>query len=93
MQRVSSHRFSAALRLSISHQLHVIFKLQSCLGVILAGNKVHDQGVLDGKDRVIVQVLILAIENLGGQRAVAFLGGLCACISLGTSSQRERGEN
>ncbi len=90
---MSSYRISTALRFSIGHQLHVIFKLQSCLGVILAGNKVHDQGVLDSKDRVVVQVLVLAIENLGGQRAVAFLGSLCGCISLGTSSQRETGED
>lgn len=90
---MTSHRFTAALRLGIGHQLHVVFKLQSRLGVVLAGDKVHDQGVLDGKDRVVVQVLVLAIENLSGQRAVAFLGSLCGCISLGTSSQRERGED
>jgi hypothetical protein len=92
---MSCYSFHAALRaihLGISHQLNVILEFKSRLGVILPRDKVHNERVLDGEDRVIVQVLVLAVEDLGSQRAVAFLGSLGEYISLSPTSRR-RGES
>lgn len=62
--------------LAARHQLGVVVELKTSLRVILARHKVHHQGVLDREDRVVGQILILAVEDLGGQRTVAFLGSL-----------------
>lgn len=60
----------------ISHQLHIILKLKSSLRVTLAFNKVHNQGVLNSEHRVVGQILVLAVEDLGSQRAVTVPGSL-----------------
>jgi hypothetical protein len=39
-------------------------------------HKVHDQRVLDGKHRVIRQVLVLAVEDLCGEWLVASVRSL-----------------
>ena len=92
---MSCYSFNAALRairLGISHQLNVILELKSRLGVILSGHKVHNERVLDGEDGVIVQILVLAVKDLGSQRAITVFGSLCGYISLRTTS-RHTGRN
>jgi hypothetical protein len=54
---MSCYSFAAALRaihLGISHQLNVILEFKSRLGVILSGDKVHNERVLNSEDRVVV---------------------------------------
>lgn len=75
------------VRLGISHQLNVVLEFKSGLGVVLPGDKVHYQRVLDCEDRVVVKILVLAVEDLGGQRAVAFFGSLFEYISLEITSK------
>lgn len=85
VQRMSCYRLQGALcaaRLGVGNQFNVVLQFKSSLGVVLSGNKVHNEGVLDGEDGVVVQVLVLAVKDLGSQRAVAFLGCLCEYISL-----------
>lgn len=93
MQRMSCYSYNAALcaiLLGISHQLNIIFKFESGLGVIFPGDKVHNERVLNGEDGVVVQVLVLTVEDLGSKRAVAFLSSLCGEISLRTSFKMQR---
>lgn len=59
-----------------SHQLHIVVELKASLRVVLALDKVHHQGFLNRKHGVISQVLVLPVEDLGSQRAVAFLSNL-----------------
>lgn len=58
------------------HQLHVIIELKSRLRVVLTRDKVDHQRVLDSKHRVVGQVLVLSVEDLGCQGAVAIMGCL-----------------
>lgn len=59
-------------------QLDIVFKLKSSLRVILARHKVHNQRVLDGKHRVVRQVLVLAVEDLRREGFVTFVRSLRA---------------
>lgn len=58
------------------HQLDIIFKLSGSLRIALTRHKVHDKRVLDSKYRVVVKVLILAVEDLRCQRTVIIIGSL-----------------
>lgn len=88
---IKEHRKEIMTLLATRHQLDVVVELKTSLRVILARHKVHYQGVLDREDRVVGQILILAVEDLGGQRTVAFLGSLDIVSSV-FYQQDQRGE-
>lgn len=73
----SGRRFLGGLsHRGITDQPHIVIKLKSSLRVILALNKFHNQRVLNSEHRVVGKVLVLAVEDLGSQRAVAVTGSL-----------------
>lgn len=59
--------------LSSGRQADVVLQLQLGLGVTFSRDKRHAQLVLDGKHGVILQVLAVLVEDLGGQRLVALV--------------------
>lgn len=79
---MSYNHINTDLRLGISHQLDIVLKFKSGLGVVLPGDEVHNKRVLDREDGVIIKILVLAVEDLGSQRAIAFLGSLFEFVSL-----------
>ncbi len=69
-------RFS--LGLDGRHQ-NVILQFPLCLGIVLPRQEFHHQRVLDGKHRVVVEILALLVEDLRGDGLVAFDQDLGGC--------------
>ena len=57
-------------------QFHIVFKFNGSLRIVFARHKVHNERVLHSKHRVVVKVLVLAVEDLRGQRSVVIVGSL-----------------
>lgn len=51
----------------------IVLQLQRSLGITLSRHKLHTELVLDGKHRVIAQVLAVLVENLSSQGLVSLV--------------------
>ena len=82
--QISNHHASYTVGLHICHKLHVVVELKAGLSIALSRDKVYNQRVLDCKDGVVVQVLVLAVKDLGSKRTVALASSLGRTVSSKT---------
>lgn len=71
------------------HQFHIVFELSGSLRIILARHKVYNKRVLDSKHRVIVKVLILAVEDLCCQRTVVIIRSLGRVLASASTTRHQ----
>jgi hypothetical protein len=76
---VRSRTISSSLELN---QLDIIVELKGSLRITLARQKVDNKRVLNRKDRVILKILIIAVEDLRRQGTVVIIGSLNKPLAL-----------
>lgn len=79
--QTSCHHSSYAIDWHISHKLNIVVELKTGLSITLSRDEVYNQRVLDCEHGVVVQVLVLAVKDLGSKRTVALAGSLERRIS------------